>query len=171
VTARASRRRLLATAALAGSGLAVPGRARAGQDGATPPAPAPGRAVGQADTPRWTFVVVALLDPYPGQLTRPQEPDPALRYVATEVQILNASDQPLEFSASDVRLRDEQGVEYAGGSVAGSEPRLVGQNLPGGERTRGWLWFGVPKDVLLTELRLSAPSPQLRVPLSSSGSG
>jgi hypothetical protein len=171
VAAKASRRRLLATAALAGSGLAVPGRAGAAQAGATPPATAPARAVGQADTPRWTFVVAVLLDPYPGQLIRPQQPDPALRYVATEVQILNASDQPLEFSPSDVRLRDDRGVEYAGGSVAGTEPRLVGQNLPGGERTRGWLWFAVPKDVLLTELRLSAPSPQLRVPLSSPGIG
>jgi hypothetical protein len=122
--------------------------------------------VGQAEMPRWIFTVLALQDPYAGVLTRPAEPEPGMRYIAAEVRIENQSDQPLEFSASDVRLRDEQGAEYASSSaIVGAEPKLTGQNLPDGERTRGWVWFSVPDDAVITELRFVAPPPQLRVQL------
>jgi hypothetical protein len=122
--------------------------------------------VGQAEMPHWVFSVLAFQDPYEGVLTRPTEPEPGMRYIAAEVRIENQSDQPLEFAASDIRLRDEQGTEYASSSaVVGAEPKLTGQNLPDGERTRGWVWFSVPEDAVVTELRMIAPSPQLRVQL------
>lgn len=128
------------------------------------PSAAEGEMVGQAEMPRWVFVVLVLQDPYTGVLTRPAEPEPGIRYIGAEVVIENQSDQPLEFAASDVRLRDEQGVEYSSSSaVIGEEPKLTGQNLPDGERTRGWVWFAIPEDAVITELRFIAPPPQLRV--------
>jgi hypothetical protein len=111
---------------------------------ATPVSP-DGEMVGQAEMPRWIFTVLMFQDPYEGVLTRPAEPEPGVRYIAAEVRIENQSDQPLEFAASDIRLRDEQGTEYASSSaVVGAEPKLTGQKLPDGERTRGWVWFAVP---------------------------
>jgi hypothetical protein len=116
--------------------------------------------------PRWIFRVLVLQDPYAGVHTPPAEPEPGVRYIAAEVRIENQSDQPLEFAASDVRLRDEQGVEYTSDStVSGEEPKLTGQNLPDGERTRGWVWFSVPEIAVITEMRFLAPPPQLRVQL------
>src|SRR5215213_4332740 len=134
------------------------------------PNPAP-ELVGQAEMPHWVFTIQVFQDPYAGELTRPAEPEPGVRYVAAEVVIENQSDQPLEFTASDVRLRDEQGVEYAVSSgVVGEEPKLVSQNLPDGERTRGWVWFAVPQDAAITEVRFVPPPPQLRVQLPSPSS-
>jgi hypothetical protein len=105
-------------------------------------------------------------------LTRPTEPDAEARYVSAEVVIDNASDQPLEFPTSAVHLRDEQGVEYAASaSVIGSEPKLTGQNLPGGERTRGTVWFSVPKSARLIEMKFIAPPPQFRVSLPTPPAG
>jgi hypothetical protein len=124
--------------------------------------------IGQAEMPRWIFVVLILQDPYAGVLTRPAEPEPGMRYVGAEVRIENQSDQPLEFATTDVRLRDEQGVEYpTSAAVVGEEPRLTGQNLPDGERTRGWVWFAIPENAVITEMRFVAPPPQLRVQLPS----
>src|SRR5581483_9859269 len=98
----------------------------------------PGPMIGRAEAPRWTFTVLSYQDPYAGKLSKPTEPEPGTRYIAVEVVIDNGSDQPLEFAVSDVRLVDVQGVEYPGSStVLGAEPKLTGQNLPGGERTRG----------------------------------
>src|SRR5829696_5899669 len=130
--------------------------------------------VGQAEMPNWVFTVQVFQDPYAGVLTRPAEPEPGIRYVAAEVVIENQSDQPLDFTASDVRLRDEQGVEYAANAaVIGEEPKLVSQNLPDGERTRGWVWFTVPEGAAVTELRFVPAPPQLRVrlPAASTGAG
>ena len=128
--------------------------------------------VGQAEMPHWVFTVQAFQDPYAGELTRPAEPEPGVRYVAAEVVIENQSDQPLEFTASDVRLRDEQGVEYPTTSaIVGAEPKLVSQNLPDGERTRGWVWFAVPQDTAITEVRFAPAPPQLRVLLPSPSTG
>jgi hypothetical protein len=95
-----------------------------------------------------------------------------MRYIGAEVVIENHSDQPLEFTTTDVGLRDEQGIEYpVTGSVVGAEPKLVSQNLPDGERTRGWIWFAVSKDAAITELRFAPAPPQLRVPLPSPSTG
>ena len=130
------------------------------------PEAATSEVVGQAETPRWIFSVLVLQDPYAGVLTRPAEPEPGVRYIAAEVRIENQSDQPLEFAASDIRLRDEQGSDYPSSSaVIGAEPKLTGQNLPDGERTRGWVWFSIPESAVITELRFVAPPPQLRVQL------
>jgi hypothetical protein len=135
------------------------------------PNPAP-ELVGQAEMPHWVFTVQVFQDPYAGVLTRPAEPEPGIRYVAAEVVIENQSDQPLEFAASDVRLRDEQGIEYASNSaVVGEEPKLVSQNLPDGERTRGWVWFTVPEGTAITELRFVPAPPQLRVRLPNASTG
>jgi hypothetical protein len=128
--------------------------------------------VGQAEMPHWVFTVQVFQDPYAGVLTRPAEPEPGVRYVAAEIVIENQSDQPLDFTASDVRLRDEQGVEYtANSAVIGEEPKLVSQNLPDGERTRGWVWFTVPEGTAITELRFVPAPPQLRVRLPSTSTG
>ena len=135
------------------------------------PSPAP-ELVGQAEMPHWVFTVQVFQDPYAGVLTRPAEPEPGMRYVAAEIVIENQSDQPLDFTASDVRLRDEQGVEYAANSaVVGEEPKLVSQNLPDGERTRGWVWFTVPEGTAITELRFVPAPPQLRVRLPNTSTG
>ena len=134
--------------------------------------PNPAEIVGQAEMPQWIFTVQSFQDPYAGVLTRPAEPAPGMRYIGTEVVIENQSDQPLEFAGSDVRLRDEQGVEYPVNSgVVGAEPRLVSQNLPDGERTRGWVWFEVPQDAAITEVRFVPAPPQLRVQLPSPSTG
>ena len=143
--------------------------AQEAQPGTPSPAPA---LVGQAEMPQWVFTVQVFQDPYAGVLTRPAEPEPGMRYVAAEVVIENRSDQPLDFAASDVRLRDEQGVEYAvNGGVVGTEPKLVSQNLPDGERTRGWVWFSVPEGTVITELRFVPAPPQLRVLLPNASTG
>jgi hypothetical protein len=132
------------------------------------PVAAEGEMVGEAEMPRWIFRVLVLQDPYTGVLTRPAEPEPGVRYIGAEVRIENQSDQPLAFAASAVRLRDDQGVEYTSDSdVSGEEPKLTGQNLPDGERARGWVWFSVPEDAVITEMRFLAPSSQLRVQLPS----
>lgn len=156
-----TRRRFVTRAALAGSAFVIVGDVAA-QDDATPRA-ASTEMVGQIEAPRWIFTVYSLEDPYAGKLTRPEEPVPGFRYISALVEINNASDQPLEFATSDVRLRDEQGVEYPAGAVSGREPKLQSQNLPGGEKTRGAVWFGVPEDIVTRDLTLVAPAPQLRV--------
>jgi uncharacterized protein DUF4352 len=141
-----------------------PGLVAYAQD-ATPEAAAGGM-VGQAEMPRWVFTVLVWQDPYAGELTRPAEPEPGVRYIGAEVLIENQSDQPMEFAPTDVRLRDEQGVEYPSSSaVVGAEPKLTGQNLPDGERTRGWVWFSVPENTNVTEMRFLAPQPLLRIQL------
>jgi hypothetical protein len=182
-----TRRRLLAIAVAAVSGVAglgveqdqwwaslngYPDSAALAQEAQTgTPSPAPAL-VGQAEMPQWVFTVQAFQDPYAGELTRPAEPEPGIRYIGAEVVIENQSDQPLDFATSDVRLRDEQGVEYAASSaVIGAEPKLVSQNLPDGERTRGWVWFAVPEGSAITELRFVPASPQLRVELPNPSTG
>jgi hypothetical protein len=42
----------------------------------------------------------------------------------------------------------------------------VSQNLPDGERTRGWVWFAVPEDVTIVEIRFVGPSPVFTVSLA-----
>jgi hypothetical protein len=67
---------------------------------------------------------------------------------------------------------DSEGTEYpASASVIGSEPKLTGQNLPGGERTRGTVWFAVPSGAKFSELKFNGPSPAFRVPLPGSAGG
>jgi hypothetical protein len=118
-----------------------------------------------ASAPDWTFVMHGMQDPYAGVLTNPQEPAPEMRYVAFDVEVVNASDQPLNFASNAVHLWDDEGFSYRSGAVAGSEPALPGRTLPGGERARGWVWFAVPEDVTLTDILLIPAAPELRIGL------
>ncbi|HEU0114035.1 MAG TPA: DUF4352 domain-containing protein, partial [Thermomicrobiales bacterium] len=174
------RRALLTMAVIAGGGALASGRLPrdAAVDWTSPRSAAaqsvatPTPMVGRADAPRWTFTVLLYQDPYAGKLSRPTEPEPGTRYIFAEVVIDNGSDQPLDFAISDVRLVDVQGVEYpASSSVLGSEPKLTGQNLPDGERTRGAVWFAVPTDARFNEIKFNGPSPRFVVPLPGPAGG
>ena len=125
--------------------------------------------IGEALAPAWRFAVSIYEDPYRGTITSPTSSPAGTRFVGAEVIITNDSDQPLEFRSSNVRLRDDQGFQYSAGEVVGTEPRLVSQNLPSNERTRGWVWFMVPVETKLIELAFAGPSPSFRVALPSSG--
>ena len=122
--------------------------------------------IGEATMPQWRFVVLEMIDPYGGTLTKPDGLPANTRVIALQVILLNESDQPLEFTVTDFRLRDTDGSEYRAGDYLGTEPRIVSQNLPDGERTRGWVWFGIPEAAQVAALVFVAPPPVLRVPLA-----
>jgi hypothetical protein len=115
--------------------------------------------------PDWMFVVHGMQDPYAGVLTTQREPAPGMRYVGADVEVVNASDQPLSFADDSVVLRDDEGFSYRSGTVVGSEPALRGRIMPEGERARGWVWFEVPEGATLTEILLVPAAPELRVEL------
>jgi hypothetical protein len=133
---------------------------------ATPVADATDQPLGEATMPQWRFTVLEMIDPYGGTLTKPDGLPANTRVVALQVILANESDQPLEFMVTDFRLRDTDGAEYRAGDYLGTEPRIVSQNLPDGERTRGWVWFGIPEATQVSSLVFIAPPPILRVPLS-----
>lgn len=161
---RATRRSLVGAAVLAGLSAPLIGRPPiiATQDQRE----ADDDIVGKTIAPSWTFIVHTIQDPYAGELLRPQEPEPDVRYVGVEVEIRNESAAPLNFAPSAIRLVDTDGVEHTSGAVVGSEPRLLNINMLPGERTRGWIWYGVPETGQLAGLVYAAPSPRLYVPLS-----
>jgi hypothetical protein len=169
---RASRRRLLGVAAAAVPGLALGGSGwLEGDDGlaaesaaaqATATAAGAGR---RADPPAWSLTLYLLQDPYAGVIQAPAQPPPGTRYVGAEIEIDNASSQPLAFTPAEVRLRDATGYEYRGGSAVGTEPVISPRNLNGGERSRGWVWFTVMQEAQLEELAYVAPQPQYRIDL------
>jgi hypothetical protein len=169
-----SRRGLARAALVAGSGLALAGvgtttrlsgpAAAAAQDAATPVA----GELGRAGMPAWFFAIVAYQDPYPGVVQQPEEPPPGTRYVAAEVVIDNAADQPLAFSPGDVTVRSADGLAYRGGSAYGAEPFIGPRNLNGGERSRGWIWFVVAADATLVEMAYVPEPPQMRLPIPGS---
>lgn len=170
---RTSRRRFLGTAA--GTGLALHGLGirdamsqtslTVAQQETTPKAKESQKLLGQAEMPRWRFSVYRFQDPYPGEIQVPQEAPPGTRYVAAEVGIDNESDQPLNFSPADIRIRDTAGVEYRGGTALGTEPAISPRNLNVSERSRGWVWFTVAAEAELVGVVYAAPQPQLRVDL------
>ena len=130
----------------------------------------------RATAPNWSFAALQAQDPYAGSVESgaPQvtadagaTPIAAARVVGFEVEVDNSSDQPLDFSPSDVRLRLADGVEYRGGVTIGAEPRISSRMLNPGERSRGWVWFAVPGDAELLELVYVAPPPELRIQLES----
>ena len=116
--------------------------------------------------PEWFLSLLTMQDPYPGRIQAPAQPPAGTRYVAAELQIDNESDQPLNFTPTDVRLRDVAGVEYRGGTAIGQEPMLNARNLNGGERSRGWVWFTVAESAQLVELVYVAPPPVYRAALA-----
>jgi hypothetical protein len=118
-----------------------------------------------AAVPDWRFVVHGMQDPYLGVLTYAPEPAEGMRYVGFDIEVVNASDQPLTVGSNVVSLRDDEGFIYRSGNVAGSEPQLQPVTLPGGERVRGWVWFRVLEDATLSQLLLAASAPELRLGL------
>jgi hypothetical protein len=119
----------------------------------------------EARMPDWRFSVVAIQDPYQGTITRPETTPAGLRILAAQIILTNQSEQPMEFLVSDIRLRDIDGVEYRAGEYIGEEPRIVSQNLPDGERTRGWVWFPLPEEAEPSTIIFVPPAPVMRVPL------
>ena len=162
-SAAISRRKAIpAIGAVVVAGLALPHSAVA-QTEATPVASQ--EPLGEATMPDWRFSVVTYQNPYTGTLTKPEVVPDGIIAVACEVTLANNSPQPLEFPVADVRLRDIDGIEYRGGTYLGTEPRLVSQNLPEGERTRGWVWFGIPETTEPASIVFIAPTPVLRIRL------
>jgi hypothetical protein len=120
-----------------------------------------------APAPDWMFVVHGMQDPYTGALSNPQEPAPGMGYVGFDVEVVNASDQPLSFADNAVILRDDEGFSYRSGTVTGREPALSGRTMPAGEQARGWVWFEVPEGAKLREIVLVPTAPELRVGLDA----
>lgn len=129
---------------------------------ATPEADAGERSAG---APNWQFVAQTFQDPYNGQIQAPPQPPAGTRFVAAEVEVINDSDQSLDFTPLDIRLRSDSSVEFRGGSAIGTEPTINPRNLNPGERSRGWVWFIVPEEIAVTELVYVGPPPQFRIPL------
>jgi hypothetical protein len=157
---RASRRELFGIV-VAGTAAAMleSDRARA----QATPAAAEGTRIAAA--PDWSFIVHNVDDPYGGEIQVPQEHPPGTRFVAAEVEVINASDQPLAFTPIDIRLRTQDGIEYRGGSAIGTDPTINPRNLNPGERSRGWVIFTVPEASVAVEIVYFAPQPQFRVPI------
>ena len=154
-----SRRSLLVGMGLAGVGIVLPAAAQ--QEG-TPAT----LTEGSAEMPAWTFTLHALQDPYAGAMQAPVEAQPGTRYVAAEVELRNDSDQALNFTPIDIRIRDAAGVEYRGGGAIGAEPMINPRNLNPGELSRGWVWFTLPEGASAIELVYVGPQPQFRIPLT-----
>src|SRR3954451_23305101 len=125
----------------------------------------PESTTGRIGPPQWFLTVITLQDPYSGVIQAPAEPPANTRYIAAELQIDNDSDQALNFTPTDIRLRDEAGFEFRGATAIGQEPMLNARNLNAGERSRGWVWFTVAADARLVELIYVAPAPTFRATL------
>lgn len=154
---RASRRRLVGAAVI---GAMAPAVVAARQS--TPAVEGPGR----VEAPAWAFVVHQVQPAYAGSMQAPASPPPGTRFAAAEVEIVNGSEQSLDFTPVDIRLRDGAGVEYRGGSAIGAEPMINPRNLNPGELSRGWVWFILPENVDPIEIAYVAPGPQFRLDLS-----
>jgi hypothetical protein len=126
----------------------------------TPEAPG---SLGRVEAPAWAFTVHEARDPYDGQMQAPQSSPPGTRYAALDVEVENGSEQSLNFTPVDIRLRDGAGVEYRGGSAIGTEPMINPRNLNPGELSRGWVWFILPEEVEIVEVAYVAPGPQFRL--------
>jgi hypothetical protein len=167
-----SRRRLLTGLAGAGTSLALAvellPEARSALAAASPtPSTSASGNIGQVDAPTWSFALRTFDNPYTGKLQFPSTIPNGSRVVRAEVIIINASDQPLDFQATNVHLLDSEGTEYPAGNAQGGEPKLVSQTLPNGERSRGSVWFIVPNSAELASVRFYPPSPQMTIPLPS----
>jgi hypothetical protein len=162
-----SRRQVIGAIAVAGSGLMLGSAADATAKTAVQPGatPSPGASVGRVGMPAWWLTVETFQDPYAGVVQQPAQPPPGTRYLAAEVVIENASNQGLNFTPADVRLRDATGQEFRGGTAVGTEPFIAPRNLNGGERSRGWIWFTAPADAQIVEIVYVTPPAELRLPV------
>jgi hypothetical protein len=126
--------------------------------------------IGHADAPAWSFTVTQYQDPWGGAVSRPDTPPSGTRYIGAEVVIRNDSDDPMEYLVRDIFLRSIDGILYPAGDVlSDDQPALVNQNLPDGERTRGWVWFAVREADEITSIQFVGPSPVFRVRLPEPG--
>lgn len=154
-----------AVASLGALGLiAIGGRQVSAQDSAATPDAAMSEPV-EVSMPDWRFSLMAAMDPYEGEITRPTVIPEGIRVVAYEVMLSNQSEQFMDFALRDIRIRDVDGIEYRADDYQGTEPRMMSQNLPDGERARGWVWFGVPQDAEISTILFVAPPPLLRISL------
>lgn len=159
-----NRRRALAGIGVLGLIATTRNSVLASQAAATPGAtPAPRMVEQEVTMPDWRFGLVEVADPYNGDVTKPDLIPSGVRVVGCQVVITNGSDQPLEFSVRNIRIRDADGVEYAAGEYLGTEPRIVSQNLPDGERTRGWVWAAIPEGTDISSVVFIPPSPVMRI--------
>jgi hypothetical protein len=171
-----TRRRLLTTVVGAGTGLMLTAKdgALIARGATTPAADSTATAVAtgsstrktQVDAPAWSFALNSLDDPFTGKLVFPKV-SADNRVVRAEVIVINASDQPLDVQIAKVHLVDTEGIEYSAGNAQGSDPSLVSQTLPNGERSRGFVWFVIPADAELAQIKFIAPAPQLRIPIGT----
>ena len=167
--ARASRRRFLEGAALGAVGMGVAGRTPAVAAVPAGQGTPADEAIGRAEAPAWSFALYVFQDPYEGEIQQPTTPPAGTRYVAAEVAIDNASNQPLSFSPAEIRLRDATGTEFRGGSAVGTEPFLSVRNLNGGERSRGWVWFILPEGSQIVGVAYYGPPPVFAIALDADG--
>jgi hypothetical protein len=130
------------------------------------PTSTPAELIGDVVTPSWRFTVVDFQDPYTGKLTKPGGVPDGTRIVSSEVILSNDSDQPMQFTITDIRLHDTEGFQYRAGDFLGTEPQIVSQNISSGQRLHGWVWFGIPISATPSSLILEAPRPILTVDLS-----
>jgi hypothetical protein len=122
-------------------------------------------ALGTISAPAWYFSVEAVQDPYSGTMQAPQEAPAGTRYIGALVHLTNDSDQSLNFTPLDVRMRDSAGYEYRGGGAIGSEAAINPRNLNAGERSRGWVWCTVPVEAEIVEIVYVAPPSYFRLRL------
>lgn len=169
---RTSRRYMLGALATGGSAVILAagsgqlGIARAQEPGTPEATPQGDGDAVRIAPPDWAFVVHRIEDPYELPEGSTLVVPPGTSYLAAEVEIDNASNQPLAFAVAQIRLRASDGVEYLPGRAAGPETTLNGRVIPPGEQSRGWLWFNVPEDVELTELVFIAQNPEFSLPLN-----
>jgi hypothetical protein len=160
-----SRRHVIGAIAAAGSSVMLGSAVDAAAKTTVQPAgtASPEASLGRIGMPAWWLTVETFQDPYAGVVQQPAQPPPGTRYLATEVVIENASNQGLNFTPADVRLRDATGQEFRGGTAVGTEPFIAPRNLNGGERSRGWIWFTAPAGAQIVEIVYVAPPAELRV--------
>lgn len=120
-------------------------------------------AIVETTMPDWRFSLVEFQRAYQGTISRPEDIPDGLTIVGCQVILTNLSDQPMEIAVRDIRLRDSEGIEYQAGEFTGEEPRVVSQNLPEGERTRGWVWYGIPEAHQPVSIVFIPPRPVLRI--------
>ena len=84
-----------------------------------------------AAVPDWRFVVHGMQDPYLGVLTYAPEPAEGMRYVGFDIEVVNASDQPLTVGSNVVSLRMTRGSSIAAGTLPAANRSCSPSRCPG----------------------------------------